>query len=110
MSRPNLERTPIRTGVRAGGSQHLVIGILNGNLVIRAEASHAGLEFLIIEKSHANQEVAGGDPCICFLLSPTTSSDHPIFFHSYFTDSSQSRHWCMECVKNVGKPVSLSDG
>ena len=111
MSRPNLERTPIRTGVRAGGRQQVVIGILNGNLVRRAEASHASLEFLIVEKSRASQVVAGGDTCIfIFFSSPTTSSDHIIFFHSYFIGSSQSRHWRMECVKNVGKPVSLSDG
>jgi hypothetical protein len=61
-SRPNQERTPIRTGVRAGGRQQLVIGILNGNLVMRAEAGHAGLEFLIVEKSRASQVVAGGKP------------------------------------------------
>jgi hypothetical protein len=110
LSRPKQERTSIRTGERTGGRQQLVIGILNDNLMSRAEAGHAGLEIIIIEKSHANQEVAGGDPCIFFLLSPTTSSDHPIFFHSYFIGSSQSRHWRMQCVKNVGKPVSLSDG
>ena len=65
MSRPNQERTPIRTGVRAGGRQQVVTGTLNGNLVIGAEAghaSHASLEFLIVEKSRASQVVAGGKP------------------------------------------------
>jgi hypothetical protein len=65
-SRPKQERTSIRTGVRTGGRQQLVIGILNDNLMSRAEAGHAGLEIIIIEMSHANQEVAGGDPCIIF--------------------------------------------
>ena len=35
---------------------------------MRAEASHAGLEILILEKSHANQVVAGGDTCIFFFF------------------------------------------
>jgi hypothetical protein len=73
MSRPKQERTSIRTGVRTGGRQQLVIGILNGNLVSRAEASNASLEVLIIEKSRANLVVAGGDTCIFFF--PFESDD-----------------------------------
>jgi hypothetical protein len=75
-SRPKQERTSIRTGVRTGGRQQLVIGILNGNLVSRAEASHASLEFLIVEKSRASQVVAGGDTCIFFFESDDIVGPH----------------------------------
>jgi hypothetical protein len=88
---------PIQVAIEilnTGGRHRPAIGIHDDSQTSSAGADHVHLAITTIERSRASQVAADGDPsCIIFLLSPTTSSDHPIFFHSYFTDSSQSRHW-----------------